>query len=291
MMNFALMTRLATDIPMIRPDALSAWLNAPLEMSKLLEPVAGEHPNFVALRESLKDKPLRLSDGVAIIPVSGTLAVNPSTIEMMFAGMQDSRDVSRHINQAAEDSTCTGIVLDISSPGGMHTGGPEMADAVRRASMSKPVVAFTDSQACSLAYMLASQATEIVASQSATVGSIGAYVGFLDTTRMMEAAGVKMEVFRNSGGVYKTAGLSGTSLNEKEREYIQGRVDGAFNQFKALVKSARPQVQDEAMRGQLFWAGDAKDAGLIDRIGDKSFAVATCRFHARKRQQTRTVPA
>jgi len=65
------------------------------------------------------------------------------------------------------------IVLAVDSPGGEVAGANELAQLDRDAAEQKPVVAFVGGLAASAAYWLIAGATEIVASETAILGSIG----------------------------------------------------------------------------------------------------------------------
>lgn len=259
--------RLLADTPLIESNALSALLStSPLGVQ------AAEHPLFKKIKESLKPVMEVRKDGIAVIPVEGALAYKPDAFEMLM-GVEDSRNVLAMINGAAANDSVGGILLDIDSPGGMVIGGFEVADAVRAAEKRKPVVAWSGGWAASLAYLIASQATQIVASRTAQVGSIGAVISIADFTKSLEAQGVKIEQFTNKEGTLKGLGAPGVSLTEAQREHIQARVDSVFLEFKRQVLAKRPNVGADSMRGQVFYASDAKPLGLVDRIGSYNFAL------------------
>lgn len=268
--------RLFADIPLIEDHALAALINNPLDVN------AAEHPVFKRIKESLKPQMDLRSDGIAVVPIEGALAYKPDVFEM-FMGVEDSRNVLEMVNAAAGNPKVEGIVLNIDSPGGMVVGGFEVADAVRAANKVKPVVAWSGGWATSLAYMIGSQAGQFVASRTAQVGSIGAVTSYADYTKMLEARGIKVEVFTNKEATLKAAGMIGTTLTDEQRLYIQGRVDKAFAEFRKAVSATRPQVEKESMKGQVFYASEGKTKGLVDRIGDLNFAVSVARSEIRKR--------
>jgi ClpP class serine protease len=111
-----------------------------------------------------------------------------------------------------------------------------------------------------------------VATSSSVVGSIGVISTYADYTEFLAKAGVKVETFTNKEGVFKSAGSMGNPLNDTQRAEIQSRIDGIFREFKSAVLAKRPQVSDDTMRGQVVYGKDAKKLGLIDAIGDFSYA-------------------
>jgi protease-4 len=175
-----------------------------------------------------------------------------------------------------------GVLLDINTPGGGVMGGFDLADSIFRLSKEKPVVAWTGGMAASLGYMMAAQADEIVSGRSAVVGSIGVIATYQDWTKFLERYGVKMEVFTNKEATFKGAGAMGTTLNDAQREHIQTRIDAVFGDFKAAVQAKRRKVEDASMRGQTMYGSEAQKAGLVDRIGDRDFAMSVLRQRVRR---------
>jgi protease-4 len=220
-------------------------------------------------------------DGIGVIQMHGAMAYAPDAWEMLFDGIEDTRAINGLVNQAAA-SPVRGILLDINSPGGGVMGGLDLADSIARLSKEKPVVAWTGGMAASLGYMMAAQADEIVSGRSAVVGSIGVIATYQDWTKFLERYGVKMEVFTNKEATFKGAGAMGTTLNDAQREHIQARIDSVFGDFKAAVHSKRKKVEDSSMRGQTMYGAEALKAGLVDRIGDRDFAMSVLRQRVRR---------
>ena len=143
--------RLLTDIPLMDEGVLLSLLMAePGEQ-------AAEHPYLKELRVKLKPQMSVSADGIADIPVEGALAYRPDAFEMAFLGVEDSRNVLEMVQSAARNPGVSGILLSVDSPGGMVIGGFEIADAVKEAAASKPVVAHVGGVGASLAYLIASQ--------------------------------------------------------------------------------------------------------------------------------------
>ncbi len=210
-----------------------------------------------------------VSDGIATIKVEGMLMRSPGLIEKLIFGASDLGDITANLSEATRNPAVRGIFLSVDSPGGTVTGIPEAANLIAQAAKAKPVVAFTDGMMASAAYWLGSQATMIVASPSANVGSIGVYVPWRDTSAQHAAAGVKVNVVKNTGGTFKGMGHPGTSLNDEQLAHMQARVDEIFGLFKGAVTTARRRVNPDAMRGQVMLGRSAQSAGLVDVIGDQ----------------------
>jgi signal peptide peptidase SppA len=269
--------RLNNDFALLTEGALTAlaegWRELKIEAGVSPEQAA-DHPIIAKLKGALK--PVVSMDentGIATIPISGVLARKPDLYEM-YNGVEDSAAILGVIQDAAINPKVKGVLLDIDSPGGFITGGPEVAEAVRDMSRIKPVVAWTGGGMESLAYYIGSQASEVIASKSAMVGSIGVFRTFVDRSRMLDNAGIKVDVIKNKEAKHKAIGVPGTSLSEEQRQFMQDSAQATFDDFKSAVQTARPQVKDGSMTGRSFSGASAKAAGLIDAVGDIGYAMA-----------------
>ena len=270
--------RLSCDVPLMTVQTLQFIIS---HMPTALDIQAAESPYHKAVRAYVAPKAEQLGD-VTVVPVQGTLAYNPDAFEMLYDGVEDSRNVVGMLQQCAADPKTKGVLLRMDTPGGMLLGGPEIADGVDQCrAMGKPVVTHIGGLGCSLGYMVAARSNEIVSSRSAISGSIGVISSVTDYSGMLEKMGVKFEYFTNAEAKFKGAGAVGTSLSDDQRKQIQAIVDSAFLLFKDSVLSARPQVKAEAMQGQTYRGKEAKAVGLVDCIGDENFALGVLRSHMR----------
>lgn len=206
------------------------------------------------------------------VHISGVLMRKPSFFQQLCVGAYSLANGQATMDALAADPECQMILLRIDSPGGSVAGTLEMGAAIRRATETKPVIAIVEGQACSGGYWLASQCDAIVSSPTAILGSIGAYIAWLDDAGWLKKNGYSWEVFR--AGEHKAAGL-GRDLTKAERKHYQDLVDHAYLEFTAAVKSTRPEVSDETMQGQVFTAEEAMKRGLIDAIEENMPALLT----------------
>lgn len=264
-----LIRRLLTDVPFLADGALASLFAQP----DLQDMQAAEHPVFRSMRESLKPQVTRVGS-LAVLPINGVLARNPHPLEMVWYDMEDTAVVLSMVEAAGRDEEVKGILLEIDSPGGFLTGGPEIGDAVRRIKAYKPVVAWSGGMMASLAYWIGSQASEVISSRSAVVGSIGVYASLYDVSKRFEDMGIKVELFKNQEASLKAIGVPGTTLTDAQRSHLQGSVQASFAEFRQAILSARDGIPEDAMRGQTFYGSDAQKVNLVDRVGDKAFALS-----------------
>lgn len=237
------------------------------------EQEARQHEIAATFTDGRKGRAFQLVGSTAVIPIEGVIGRKYS--DSLHSSGVVSIDVLDRILQAAEmDESVDSVLMVFDSPGGIAMGVPEVAATINRVKQGKPVVAFADGLMCSAAYWLASQCDMILATQSADVGSIGIYLGLLDSSRAMEMEGLRVELFKS--GKFKGMGFPGTSLTDAQRELLQERVDRIFASFSASVRQGRAEsirgkmemmeISDESMQGQSFDAATALQLNLVDGI-------------------------
>lgn len=209
---------------------------------------------------------MTVKDGIAEIPIIGPIGKGLGNLEKS-CGATSVEDIQNNVSAAIGRADVKGIFLNVNSPGGTITGVPETARLIAQAKEKKPIVAFTDGMMASAAYWLGSQADMIVASESSSVGSIGVYIPWMDSSRRAEAMGIKTGVVKNSGGPFKGMGHPGTSYTEEQMAHMQERADELFGMFKGAILSQRANVKPDAMRGQVLFGGKALASGLTDEVG------------------------
>ena len=213
-------------------------------------------------------------DGIGVIPIVGVIGKGLTPMEKMM-GAVDVNDIADSVDAFAASPEVNSIALQISSPGGTVTGVEELANKIRN--LDKPTMSYTDSEMASAAYWIGSQADRVVASPSATVGSVGVYMAIPDMTKLYETQGVRMVVIKSTGSPLKGAGIEGTSLSEEQMAELQSSVDSIHADFKAAIQSKRTMVADSALRGQTFSGKQAAAQGLVTGLAD-SFSEALRSF-------------
>lgn len=230
------------------------------------------------------DTPYQVRDGIATIPVYGTL-MKRANIFTRYSGGTSYQLLRRDIGMALDDPEVTGIILDVDSPGGTVDGVFELADFIAGSRGRKPMMAVADGMIASAAYLLASAADRILVGQGANVGSIGVAATHYDLSKRDEQAGIKRtEIF---AGRYKRMGTDAEPLSEEARDYLQSRVDYYYTLFVEAVARNRGITPEEALLmadGRIFIGRQAVDIGLADDIGTMGQAVALASSKATMRK-------
>jgi len=212
---------------------------------------------------------------VAVLPLIGSI-FNRANIITDNSGGVVLTDVAARFRALVADPAVSAIVLDVDSPGGVVDGVEEFAAEVLAAREVKTVVAVADTLMASAAYWIASGAAEIVATPSATVGSIGVYALHTDESRADEQAGLKRTLIY--AGRHKTAGNPHEPLADDARGLMQQLVDETYAKFVAAVAKGR-DTTPAAVRGGygegfVLHAEQARAAGMVDRVGTLQETIA-----------------
>lgn len=206
---------------------------------------------------------------VAVLPISGLIAHRARMVQGVSSQASTSSELlAAQIRQLAADPRIAVIVLDIDSPGGSVEGIPELAAEIRRARAQKPITAVANALAASAAYWIAAQATELVVTPSAQVGSIGVYSLHEDHTAALERQGVKISMLR--APAFKAEGAPFEPLSDDARASLQAKVDAFYGMFVADVAKGRgvpaATVRADFGQGRTVLAKDAVAAGMADRV-------------------------
>ena len=204
---------------------------------------------------------------LGVIPVRGVIAHRISIMEQQSGGTS-AELIKRDVRAMAGDDRVRTILLDVDSPGGVDALIEELAQEIRAAGQRKRVVAVANTVMASAAYWLASGTTEIVASPSAQVGSIGIYGLHVDRSKQLDEQGLSVTYI--SAGKYKTEANETEPLSDDAIAHLQSMVDARYRAFVRDVAKGR-RVSVRAVRsgfgeGRVVGAQTALDLGMVDRV-------------------------
>lgn len=218
-----------------------------------------------------------LINGVAAIPVYGPIYRHATFLDDLMAwafGGVSVDKIADGLRNALADPAARSILFLFDSPGGMVSGTGELAGLIRRAGQVKPVAAYCESVCCSAAYHLACATSEIIAADSAIIGSIGTVIAWLDDTEYMAKLGLKQEVVVSAQSPDKWA----DPTTDHGRSLLQKLADDTAALFVADVAKDRgvtsAVVLSDFGKGGVMLAAEAKRAGMIDKVGTLDDVIA-----------------
>ena len=233
-----------------------------VESSNLIMHLSNDQNRQEAI-ERAEDAEYSVSEGIAILNLNGPMMKHAPSM----SGGCSSVVARRQIGLALNDPNVKGILLRIESPGGTVSGTKELADAIAKATQSKPVWAFCNDLTASAAYWVASQCDRIEANPTSLVGSIGTYMVVADSSKAAEKAGIEVHVVR--AGAFKGTGTPGTEITDEQLADMDKTVSGLNQFFLQAVESGRSLSREQVITladGRCHLANEAKRLDLIDDV-------------------------
>jgi len=188
--------------------------------------------------------------------------------------INDSLDITEELDDFARDDSIAAVVLRVDSPGGGVAASQEIYDAVTELKKTKKVVASMGSIAASGGLLVACAADKIVANPGTITGSISAIMHFANFEELMKKVGVKSSVVKS--GQYKDIGSPTREMTPEEKVIVQDLVDDIYNQFVDVIVKERKLPREKVVEiadGRVFSGRKAKELGLVDYLGDMTFAA------------------
>ena len=206
------------------------------------------------------------ADGIAIIPVEGTLVHKSYGLDA-HSGLRSYLDVQDEVEEAATDPAVRGILLDIDSPGGEVAGAFDLADVIYSARTTKPIVAVANSDAFSAAYLLASAAEQLYAGRTSGLGSVGVIITHLDLSASDAKLGYKYTIVH--AGARKADFNPHAPLTTDARLVLEAEVDRTYGLLVDTVARNRglPASTIRQTEAALYFGQEAIAARLADRVG------------------------
>lgn len=204
----------------------------------------------------------------AIIPIIGPVTPFPvpKIFEIFGIRVASLPNIVAAARAAAVDPEVSRIVLVVHSPGGSAFGVAEATAALREVAKLKPMVASVNYLAASAGYWLASAASEIVATNHALVGSVGAAIRHMDYSRAADREGVTVTDI--SVPTSKRDITEFKPLSDTGRAELTGIVDEIYQVFKNDISLARGVDMDKLgdQYARVVPTSGALKLGMIDRV-------------------------
>lgn len=218
---------------------------------------------------SKKTASLPQDDHIAAIRIDGPIMSDtPASMGNLYQG----------IKEAFENEKVKGVMLLISSPGGVSSiAEPLYQELMYRKDLhKKPIIAVCEDMCASAAYMIATTADQIYANNESVVGSIGAFIQSFDAVEAAEALKIKPRFYASG----ENKGLLNplVPMNPEQDKFITSFVERGHQRFinkvitqrgERLNKTVRanPTPSNPVFSGMFYDAEQALELGLIDGIG------------------------
>jgi protease-4 len=214
------------------------------------------------------DKPF--GDAVAVVVAAGDITEGTGG-----PGMVGGISTANLIRSVREDKSVKAVVLRINSPGGSAYG----SELIRREleltrAAGKPVVVSMGDVAASGGYWISMAADEVIADPQTVTGSIGVFAILPTADKVVDKLGIH------------TAGVTTTwladaynplrPLDPRFGQLIQSSINHIYDEFTtkaAIARKTTPARIDEVGQGRVWTGVQAKERGLVDRLGSYGDAL------------------
>jgi protease IV len=217
-----------------------------------------------------RDRGIWVPDKIAVVDIDGVL-LNSSETSWMGSRENPVSVYMEKLQKAAGDQDVKAVVLRINSPGGTVGASDLMYHQIRefKRHTNKPVVAYIMDVGASGGYYVACGCDGIMAQPSCVTGSIGTIMQTMSFAGTMTLLGIRAEAIKS--GDLKDMGSPLKDLRPEERKVLQELIMHFYGNFLDVVEKGRPKLSraqiEQLADGRVYTAEQAKQNGLIDRIG------------------------
>jgi protease-4 len=186
--------------------------------------------------------------------------------------------IAEELRHASKDSDIKAMLLIINSPGGGVTASDVIYEtlAAYKKDTGVDVTAVMIDTAASGGYYVAMAADRIYAHPTTITGSIGVIASLPSVEKLADWAGYEQRDI--TSGPNKAIGSMFRPFTPEQEKILQDMVDDMYARFLEVVAAGRPNIPQEKLRmladGRIYTAKQAKEAGLIDEIGNVDDAIA-----------------
>lgn len=230
---------------------------------------------FAFLAQLAKPPVEKKGPKIAVIYAVGTIVDGEGTGGLFDAGGVGSDKMRRAIRLAERDDDVKAVVLRIDSPGGSALASEIMWQGLRRLAAKKPLVVSVGGMAASGGYYLLSSSDTVYADPAAIVGSIGVVGGKFVLGGLYDKLGLGTATFTQ--GANADIFSMTKPWNDAQRRMIKRSMTRTYEQFTDRIMTTRAGKIadiDAVARGRIFTAREAKDLGMVDKLGGIEDAIA-----------------
>jgi len=217
-------------------------------------------------------------DAVGVIVAEGSISDGTSG-----PGSIGGLSTANLIRRARNDDQVKAVVLRVDSPGGSAYG----SELIRREleltrAAGKPVVVSMGGVAASGGYWISMASDEVIADPSTVTGSIGVFAILPTAEKVADKLGIH------------TVGTTTTwladsynplrPLDPRFGQLIQSSINHVYSEFTTKAAAARKMpvaAVDAVAQGRVWTGAQAKERGLVDRLGSYNDALASAASRAK----------
>ncbi|MFN7919922.1 MAG: signal peptide peptidase SppA [Bryobacteraceae bacterium] len=172
------------------------------------------------------------------------------------------------LRQVAEDSSISGVILRVNSPGGDAIASDEILHEVRKLAKAKPMVISMSDMAASGGYYISMTGDPVIAYPLTYTGSIGVIFGKPNARQLYSKLGIDIEVMKR--GQNADFDLLSQPMSAAARTRLKEGIDNTYRAFLDRVSEGRKRKTSEIeplAEGRVWMGSQAKANGLVDELG------------------------
>ncbi len=230
----------------------------------------------------------RLGPAVAVVVAQGEIVPGerpPGTI--------GGKSTAQLVRAAREDDNVRAIVLRVDSPGGdAYSSELIRRELAQAREAGKPVVVSMGDVAASGGYWISMASDEIWAQPNTITGSIGIFGLLVTVPETLAKLGI------HTDGIGTTP-LAGTldirrPLSPQLESILTSVIRRGYNEFIGKVAASRGKTTEQVdaiAQGRVWSGAQAKERGLVDKLGglDDAIAAAAARAHLGRNYDVRYI--
>jgi len=213
---------------------------------------------------------------VVLMPKTSAPITKANLQEIELLGsIMDAKSIVKEIEKAQKNKKIKGVLFNVNSPGGSVPPSIEISYAIKELQKHKPVIAYASGIMASGSYYASIYTEKIIANPGSIIGSIGVIMQSANVKELLDKIGIKPQTVKI--GTYKEAGTPTREWTSEERLELETLTRDTYDLFVEDVSKARGLNVNDAKKfadAHIFSSKRAKEVGLIDEIGVKSYAKA-----------------
>ena len=216
---------------------------------------------------------------IGVLLVQGDMIDGRSeTVPLLNIRLLGSYTIQEQAKRLKDDPTVKAVVLRIESPGGSSMAADVMWRELSELAKKKPLIVSMGSSAASGGYYIASPGRTIFALPLTITGSIGIFYGKADVSELLRKIGVNVETYKATPRADAESFYRG--FTDDEREALRVKILQFYDMFLSRVAEGRHMTKEQVNavgQGRVWTGQQAKQLGLVDRLGGLREALAAAR--------------
>lgn len=210
------------------------------------------------------------AEKIVVLEVDGVIQDTSTTESFLSAPGYNHESFMKQLEQAQQDNTVKGIVLDVNTPGGGVVESAQIHDKIVeiQEATNKPVYVSMGSMAASGGYYISAPADKIYASPETMTGSLGVIMQSVNYEELADNIGIDFVTIKS--GPHKDILSSSREMTEEEEKIVQSLIDNSYNGFVKVIADGRGLSEERVKQladGRVYDGRQAKELNLVDEFG------------------------